>query len=158
MTALLLVLLLGGAKAPKAPKPAPKPKLEAGLLITPRGFQSAPAYFEVRIRAYDPRHELSCPAYHIDCNDGRGHVSSGLSDCEDPLAMPEDRPLVYWLPERVPVKCGPYYAPGEYAVRGILTDSTHGPGQASAAIVSVGVVQVTEEPAAPAKIAEDRGH
>jgi hypothetical protein len=148
--------LASPALAAKKPKKANAPKLQVFLLVSPLGFVQRGQQVQVRIRAYDPLHELSCPAWSIDCNDGHGHISSGLSDCEDPFPPAEDRPLVYRLPERGPVMCGPYGMPGDYAVRGILTDGTHGRGQATSEIVTVGIVQVTGPPAPPAQVAEVR--
>lgn len=135
------------AKKPKA-RPRPQPQLEVGLVL-PIGFVQRGSTFGVRIRAFDPRHELNCPAWKLFCNDSEGHASAGASDCPDDFAMPEDRPLVYQLPEAAPVMCGPYWTPGEIALRVEITDSTHGPHQMSPTIERGGIVQISEAPPVP---------
>lgn len=150
---VILGALVSPAAAAKKPKRKPGPQLQVFLLVTPIGFVRRGDKIQVRIRAYDPNHELSCPSWAVDCNDGMGHASSGLSDCEDGLPMPEDRPLVYRLPERGPVMCGPYWMPGDYPVSATISDGTHGAGQALSAIVVVGVIQVTGPPLPPQQVA-----
>jgi hypothetical protein len=147
VTALALLILLAGG-----PKALPAPKLTVTLTVSPIGLGMAPWYIEVRIRAYDPNKELSCPSWRIVCNDFLEHRSRGLSDCEDPFPAPEDRPLVYRLPERAPVRCGPYLA-GEHRIQGWITDGTHGPGQARPAIAAVYGVSVAGPPPPPARVA-----
>jgi hypothetical protein len=144
---VLLILLAGGAKAPPVPKPE---KLEVKLIVSTVSL--TPRYVDVRIRAYDPQHELSCPSWRVVCNDYLERKSRGLSDCEDPFPAPEDRPLVYRMPERAPVRCGPYF-PGEHQIQAWLTDGTHGPGQARPAVAAAPhTVSVAGEPPPTARV------
>src|SRR2546422_7482719 len=91
MSALLLALLLG-AKPARKPL-ATRPHLEVVVMV-PLGFVARDAEIRVWVHAHDPLRELSCPSFHISCDDPQGHVSGNVSDC-DPFALPEDRPLVY---------------------------------------------------------------
>jgi hypothetical protein len=147
---LLAGLALSGcASAPYRPAAASAParKLEAKLVLS-RQIGFAPLEIVVRILVLDPAHEMSCPRYFWDCGNGQP-PSTVESDCDPGTVADihgEQRTCFYGLP-------------GDYEVRGIVTDGTHGPGRASRELAAwAPVILAEQEPPDPSVIIAYAGH